>query len=97
MNKINNRRLTATTGLVTMLVTAGLSGKDKFFTYFQIKYSTPQAQEGVVQSEFVKAMSVQMKYVFPILMVFIAYTISSAIALIAMMIVWKVDKMKSII
>lgn len=53
-------------------------------TFFQIKYSTGtqnQPNQGGMQGEMAKAMAVQMKYVFPILMTFISYTISSAIAL----------------
>jgi membrane protein insertase Oxa1/YidC/SpoIIIJ len=34
-----------------------------------------------MQDEIAKAMSVQMKYFFPVLMVFIAYSISSVVAL----------------
>ncbi len=55
--------------------------------YFQIKLSVPmpaKAVEGVTQSfqeEFSRSMAVQMKYVFPVLVFFIAYTISSAVAL----------------
>ncbi len=54
-------------------------------TYYQIKISTPatnnQVKKGDMQSEMARAMAVQMKYVFPVIMVFISYTISSAIAL----------------
>ncbi len=55
-------------------------------TYFQIKISTPTPNKDVVkkgdmQSEMARAMAVQMKYVFPVIMVFISYTISAAIAL----------------
>jgi YidC/Oxa1 family membrane protein insertase len=60
---------------IILAIIAGIS------TYFQIKLSTPAATESAGQSEIAKAMSVQMKYFFPILMTFIAYTISSAIAL----------------
>jgi YidC/Oxa1 family membrane protein insertase len=55
--------------------------------YFQIKLSIPtpaKAVEGVkpsFQEEFSRSMAVQMKYVFPVLVFFIAYTISSAVAL----------------
>jgi YidC/Oxa1 family membrane protein insertase len=55
--------------------------------YFQIKLSIPtpaKAAEGVkpsFQEEFSRSMAVQMKYVFPVLVFFIAYTISSAVAL----------------
>ena len=51
-------------------------------TYFQISHSTgSQTQAGGTQGDIAKAMAVQMKYFFPILMAFIAYTISSAIAI----------------
>lgn len=60
---------------IILAVIAGIT------TFFQIKLSTPQTSDGVKQSDIAKAMSVQMKYFFPILMTFIAYTISSAIAL----------------
>lgn len=53
-------------------------------TYFQISLAnstTPPASEGKTQNELASAMAMQMKYFFPILMTFIAYTISSAIAL----------------
>lgn len=50
-------------------------------TYFQIKLSAAQTVGDAPQSDLAKAMAVQMKYFFPILMTFIAYTISSAIAL----------------
>lgn len=55
--------------------------------YFQIKLSVPapaKAVEGVTpsfQEEFSRSMAVQMKYIFPVLVFFIAYTISSAVAL----------------
>ena len=56
-------------------------------TYFQVSLSsgaqkppTPNSSGGI-QENLAKAMSVQMKYFFPIMMVFIAYTISSAIAI----------------
>jgi YidC/Oxa1 family membrane protein insertase len=53
-------------------------------TYFQISHAagsqTQQSGAGT-QGDVAKAMAVQMKYFFPILMTFIAYTISSAIAI----------------
>ena len=52
-------------------------------TYFQISHSAgsqPQQTKGT-QGDIARAMAVQMKYFFPILMTFIAYTISSAIAI----------------
>lgn len=53
-------------------------------TYFQVSLATgtiPPSSEGSTQNELARAMSMQMKYFFPILMTFISYTISSAIAL----------------
>jgi YidC/Oxa1 family membrane protein insertase len=53
-------------------------------TYFQISHAsksqTPTTGTGT-QADIANAMTVQMKYFFPILMTFIAYTISSAVAL----------------
>ena len=52
-------------------------------TYLQISLaSNPTTkEETVAQGDFQKAMNLQMKYAFPTLMTFIAYTISSAVAL----------------
>ncbi len=51
-------------------------------TYFQISHAAgPQSQSSGTQGDIAKAMAVQMKYFFPVLMTFIAYTISSAIAI----------------
>ena len=53
-------------------------------TYFQISLANATlapASEGSTQNDIAKAMQVQMKYFFPILMAFVAYTVSSAIAL----------------
>lgn len=53
-------------------------------TYFQISLAskpTTKNEENIPQSDFQKAMTMQMKYFFPIIMFFISYTISSAIAL----------------
>lgn len=63
---------------IVLAVLAGLT------TYYQIKLSTPPTTTNLTkdaQNEFAKAMAVQMKYVFPIIMVFVSYTISSAVAL----------------
>jgi len=64
------------------LVLALLAG---ITTYFQISHSTQAGAskptgEGM-QADLAKAMAVQMKYIFPILMIFISYTVSSAIAI----------------
>ena len=51
-------------------------------TYFQISIaSNTQMDQGGSQNDMAKAMAMQMKYFFPILMAFISYTISSAVAL----------------
>jgi YidC/Oxa1 family membrane protein insertase len=56
-------------------------------SYFQISLATPKpsptspGKPTGMQDEIAKAMSVQMKYFFPVLMVFIAYSISSVVAL----------------
>ena len=53
-------------------------------TYFQISHSTSGQAKSTAsgtQGDIAKAMAVQMKYFFPILMTFIAYTISSAVAI----------------
>jgi YidC/Oxa1 family membrane protein insertase len=51
--------------------------------YFQISITSQQApsSEGETQNEIARAMTTQMKYFFPILIGFIAYSISSAVAL----------------
>ena len=65
-----------------------ISGKNIFLaiiagltSYFQIHITNKSQGQGDSGSDFAKAMAVNMKYVFPILMVFIAYKISVAVAL----------------
>lgn len=61
-----------------LAVIAGITG------YFQVSLANNQmapSSEGSVQNEIARAMSMQMKYFFPILIGFIAYSISSAVAL----------------
>ncbi len=61
---------------LALAIVAGLT------TYFQVSLATPTPTEGAKgQSDLATAMSVQMKYFFPILITFIAYSISGAIAL----------------
>jgi len=64
---------------IVLAVLAGIT------TYYQISVSIPKQEKNTastgVQSEIAKAMAIQMKYIFPIIMAFISYTISSAIAL----------------
>lgn len=52
-------------------------------TYIQISLSTNTQKKisDAPESDIAKAMAVQMKYVFPVVMTFIAYTISASIAL----------------
>jgi YidC/Oxa1 family membrane protein insertase len=63
---------------LTLALLAGITA------YFQISLANstqaPQS-EGGVQNEIARAMSMQMKYFFPVLIGFIAYSISSAVAL----------------
>lgn len=63
---------------IVLAIIAGIT------TYFQISHAAgSQAQQtgAGTQGDIAKAMAVQMKYFFPILMAFISYTISSAIAI----------------
>ena len=61
---------------IILAIIAGVS------TYFQISLASKSAStDGSKQGDMAKAMALQMKYFFPILMAFIAYTISSAVAL----------------
>lgn len=50
-------------------------------TYYQVSVATPPPAPNAPQGDMARAMAVQMKYFLPVLMTFIAYTISSAIAL----------------
>lgn len=53
-------------------------------TYFQISLANSTvapSSEGSTQNDIQRAMAVQMKYFFPLLIAFISYTVSSAIAL----------------
>lgn len=55
--------------------------------YYQLRLAMPavapaeKGKELTFQEEFTRNMSLQMKYIFPVMVFFIAYTISSAIAL----------------
>ncbi|HNW71394.1 MAG TPA: YidC/Oxa1 family membrane protein insertase [Candidatus Paceibacterota bacterium] len=63
------------------LILAILAGITQFFqAYFMPKPST-QSGASSFQDSFAKSMNVQMKYVFPIIVAFIAYSISGAVAL----------------
>jgi len=63
---------------IVLAMLAGLS------TFFQAKFASPPSPKtkgGSFQEEFARGMSVQMKYVFPILVFFIAYRISGVVSL----------------
>jgi YidC/Oxa1 family membrane protein insertase len=55
--------------------------------YYQLRFAMPavapaeKGKELTFQEEFTRNMTLQMKYIFPVMVFFIAYTISSAIAL----------------
>ena len=66
------------------LVLAILAGVSQFFqAYFMPKpaISSDPNKKGNFQESFAKSMNMQMKYIFPLLVTFIAYRISGAIAL----------------
>ena len=64
------------------LILAFLAGVTQ---YFQARYmpqpATSSATSGSFQESFAKSMNMQMKYIFPVLIAFIAYTVSGAVAL----------------
>ncbi len=53
--------------------------------YFQIKFSAPnlppKSENGSFQDDFARNMHVQMKYVFPIMILFISYNVAAALAI----------------
>lgn len=53
--------------------------------YFQIKFSTPnlppKSENGSFQDDFARNMHVQMKYVFPVMILFISYHVAAALAI----------------
>ena len=64
------------------LVLAIMAGVSQFFqAYFMPKPAVSSSKTGSFQESFAKSMSMQMKYIFPIIVTFIAYSISGAIAL----------------
>ena len=64
------------------LVLAILAGISQFFqAYFMPKPNVSSDKNGSFQESFGKSMNMQMKYIFPFLVTFIAYKISGAIAL----------------
>ncbi len=64
---------------IILAVLAGIS------QYFQAKFmpkpKTPEGDDNSFQASFAKSMNMQMKYVFPFIVAFIAYSVSGAIAL----------------
>lgn len=66
---------------ITLAVIAGIT------TYFQISLASGSTKDSMnnnqkgLQNDIAKAMSVQMKYIFPIIVTFISYSISGALAL----------------
>jgi YidC/Oxa1 family membrane protein insertase len=67
------------------LILAILAGISQFFqAYYMPKAPEPSAdakKDGSFQATFAKSMNMQMKYVFPFIVAFIAYSVSGAIAL----------------
>ncbi len=63
------------------LILAILAGISQFFQAYYMPKSTPSTNDGSFQESFAKSMQMQMKYILPIVIVFIAYSISGAIAL----------------
>lgn len=66
---------------ILLAIFAGIS------TYFQIKYSTPvdlankTAEQKGTQADVMKMFQTQMKYVFPVLVFFISWSVSAAVSL----------------
>jgi YidC/Oxa1 family membrane protein insertase len=66
---------------IILALLAGIS------TFFQIKYSTPaqtpipEGQKPSTTEDMMKMMQTQMKYVFPVLVVFISWSVSAAVSL----------------
>ncbi|MFA6274441.1 MAG: YidC/Oxa1 family membrane protein insertase [Candidatus Paceibacterota bacterium] len=64
------------------LLLAILAGASQFFqAYYMPKPNTSSGKTGSFQETFSKSMNMQMKYVFPFVVAFIAYSISGAVAL----------------
>ena len=64
---------------IGLAIVAGIS---QFFqAYYMPKPSLSQDSKGSFQDSFAKSMNMQMKYVFPFIVAFIAYSISGAVAL----------------
>lgn len=64
------------------LVLAVLAGASQYLqAHFMPKPITSQSDSGSFQESFAKSMHMQMKYFFPVVVAFIAYSISGAVAL----------------
>lgn len=64
------------------LLLAILAGISQFFqAYFMPKPADSGANKGSFQESFAKSMHMQMKYIFPFVVAFIAYSVSGAVAL----------------
>jgi YidC/Oxa1 family membrane protein insertase len=64
------------------LILAILAGLSQFFqAHYMPKPPSPDAKSGSFQESFSKSMNMQMKYIFPLLVAFITYNVSGAIAL----------------
>jgi YidC/Oxa1 family membrane protein insertase len=64
------------------LLLAILAGVSQFFqAYYMPKPKTEKESTGSFQDSFAKSMNMQMKYVFPFIVAFIAYSVSGAVAL----------------
>ncbi len=64
------------------LILAFLAGATQYFqAHYMPQPATSSAPSGSFQDSFAKSMHMQMKYVFPVLIAFIAYTVSGAVAL----------------
>lgn len=64
-----------------ILILAVLAGVSQFFQAYFMPKPTLSGDAGSFQDNFQKSMQVQMKYIFPFIVAFIAYSVSGAIAL----------------
>jgi membrane protein insertase Oxa1/YidC/SpoIIIJ len=64
------------------LILAILAGVSQYLqAYFMPKPTVSSSASGSFQDSFTKSMNMQMKYIFPFIVAFIAYSISGAVAL----------------
>ena len=69
-------------GKTHIIVLAILAGVSQFFqAYYMPKPLPSNTEGGSFQDSFAKSMNMQMKYIFPFLIAFIAYSLSGAVAL----------------